>query len=52
MRSLYDGMTLTIPDAPLADELAQILRMANRGRIGARMDGLKPEDVKGLDGLY
>lgn len=52
VRSFYDGMTLTIPDAPQADEIALILCMANRGRIGARVGGLKPEDVKGQDGLY
>ena len=52
VRSFYDGMTLTLHDAPHADEIALILCMANRGRIGARVGGLKPEDVKGLDGLY
>ena len=52
VRSFYDGMTLTLHDAPMADEIALILCMANRGRIGARVGGLKPEDVKGQDGLY
>jgi hypothetical protein len=52
VRSFYDGMTLTLHDAPLADEIALILCMVNRGRIGARVGGLQPEDVKGLDGLY
>ena len=52
VRSFYDGMTLTLHDAPLADEIALILCMANRGRIGARVGGHRPEDIKGLDGLY
>lgn len=52
VRSFYDGMTLTLHDAPHADEIALILCMANRGRIGARVGGLRPEDVKGTDGLY
>lgn len=52
VRSFYDGMTLVLVDAPMADEIALILCMANRGRIGARVGGLRPEDVKGEDGLY
>lgn len=52
VRSFYDGMTLTLDDAPAANEIALILCFANRGRINARVGGLKPEDVKGLDGLY
>ena len=52
VRSFYDGMTLTLHDAPQADEIALILCMANRGRLGARVGGLRPEDVKGQDGLY
>jgi hypothetical protein len=51
VRSFYDGMTLTLPDAPAADEIALVLCLANRGRINARVGGLKPEDVKGQDGL-
>ena len=51
VRSFYDGMTLTLHDAPAPDEIALILCLANRGRIGARVGGLRPEDVKGVDGL-
>lgn len=51
VRSFYDGMTLTLHDAPAADEIALIVCLANRGRIGARVGGLRPEDVKGVDGL-
>ncbi len=51
VRSFYDGITLTLPDAPLPDEIALIAGFSNRGRVGARVGGLKPEAVKGLDGL-
>lgn len=51
VRSFYDGITLTLHDAPLPDEIAIIAGLANRGRIGARVGGLRPEDVKGVDGL-
>ena len=51
VRSFYDGISLTLHDAPAADEIALIVGLANRGRIGARVGGLRPEDVKGADGL-
>jgi hypothetical protein len=51
VRSHYDGMTVLLPDAPLPDEVAVIFCVANRGRIGARVGGLKFEDMKGEDGL-
>ncbi len=51
VRSHYDGMTVTLADAPLPDEIAVIICLANRGRINARVGGLKYEDMKGEDGL-
>ncbi len=51
VRSHYDGMTLTLHDAPLPDEIAVILCYANRGRLNARVGGLRYEDAKGEDGL-
>ena len=51
VRSHYDGMTLVLPDAPWPDEIAVVFCVANRGRIGARVGGLKFEDMKGEDGL-
>ena len=51
VRSHYDGLTLTLHDAPLADEAALIVAVANRGRIHARVGGLKAGDIKGQDGL-
>lgn len=51
VRSHYDGMTIAMPDAPLPHEIAVIFCIANRGRINARVGGLKFEDMKGVDGL-
>lgn len=51
VRSHYDGVTLTLHDAPQPNELAVIVALANRGRIGARVGGLRAQDVKGVDGL-
>lgn len=51
VRSHYDGMTLTLPETPLPDEVAVIVCLANRGRPNARVGGLKYEDIKGEDGL-
>ena len=51
VRSHYDGITITLHDAPLADEIAVIIALANRGRLNARVGGLRFEDVKGQDGL-
>jgi hypothetical protein len=51
VRSHYDGMTITLHDAPQPDEVVIILCLANRGRLNARVGGLKYEDVKGQDGL-
>jgi hypothetical protein len=51
VRSHYDGMSVTLPDAPMPDEIAVIFCVANRGRINARVGGLKLSDAKGQDGL-
>lgn len=51
VRSHYDGMTITLHDAPQPDEVAIILCLANRGRLNARVGGVKFEEVKGQDGL-
>jgi hypothetical protein len=51
VRSHYDGMTLTLHDAPLPDEIALIVGLANRGRLNARVGGLRYEQLKGEDGL-
>jgi hypothetical protein len=52
VRSHYDTMTVAIPDAPAPDEVVVIVVAATRGRINARLGGLKYEDIKGEDGLH
>jgi hypothetical protein len=51
VRSHYDGMTVSFADSPMPDEIAVIICVANRGRIGARVGGLKAEEILGQDGL-
>jgi hypothetical protein len=51
VRSHLDGMTFTLSDAPLADEIAIISCVANRGRLNSRLGGLLKEDIEGKDGL-
>jgi amino acid synthesis protein len=51
VRSHYDGMTITLPDAPLPHQIAVIVCIANRGRLRARVGGLRYEDIRGEDGL-
>jgi hypothetical protein len=51
VRSHYDGMTVTLPGAPLPDEIAVIFCVANRGRLNARVGGLKVTEIVGNDGL-
>ena len=51
VRSHYDGMTITLHDCPLPDEIAIIAVYATRGRPHHRVGGLAASDVKGVDGL-
>ena len=51
VRSHYDGITVTLPDAPLPDEIAIICAFANRGRPNHRVGGLTASEIKGIDGL-
>ena len=51
VRSHYDGITITIPDAPLPNEIAVICAYANRGRPNHRVGGLAAGEIKGIDGL-
>jgi Amino acid synthesis len=51
VRSHYDAVTASVPDAPRVDEIVVGLAITNRGRINARLGGLRKEDVKGEDGL-
>lgn len=51
VRSHYDGITVTLPDAPLPDEIAIIAAYASRGRPNHRVGGPKASEITGLDGL-
>jgi len=51
VRSHYDGISLTLPDAPLPDEIAVICAYANRERLNSRVGGLAKDEIKGIDGL-
>ena len=51
VRSHYDAITVSVADAPLDDEILVGLAVTNRGRINARLGGLRKEDVRGEDGL-
>ncbi|MEM6581393.1 MAG: amino acid synthesis family protein [Pseudomonadota bacterium] len=51
VRSHYDAMSITLPDAPLADEIAVICCFANRGRPHHRVGGPSTADIIGQDGL-
>lgn len=51
VRSHLDGMTFTLSDSPLPNEIALISCIANRGRLNSRLGGLLKEDMEGKDGL-
>lgn len=51
VRSHYDAMSITLHDAPLADEIAVICCFANRGRLNHRVGGLAKSEAQGEDGL-
>lgn len=51
VRSHYDGISLTLPDAPLPDEIAIICAYANRERLNSRVGGLSKDKITGSDGL-
>ncbi|MBI1169908.1 amino acid synthesis family protein [bacterium] len=51
VRSHFDAMTVTVPDAPKPDEIVFVLAMSCGGRVHSRMGGLEVWQVKGEDGL-
>jgi hypothetical protein len=51
VRSHYDTVSVTFNDAPSRDEVLVVWAFATRGRLNARLGGLKASEVKGLDGL-
>ena len=51
VRSHFDAVTISVPDAPGADELLLALAVTNAGRPHARVGGLAAADAVGEDGL-
>jgi hypothetical protein len=51
VRSHYDTVTVSFSDAPNRDELLVIWAFATRGRLQARLGGLRAANIKGQDGL-
>jgi|APGre2960657373_1045057.scaffolds.fasta_scaffold100465_2 hypothetical protein len=51
VRSHYDTITATFADAPSPDEIVVIFAVASRGRLHARLGGLKSTEIVGNDGL-
>jgi len=51
VRSHYDTMTVTFPDAPNSDEILVIFAVATRGRLHARLGGLTADRIERKDGL-
>ena len=51
VRSHFDAMTVSVPDAPRRDEIVYALVMTCGPRIHARVGGLEADDVTGEDGL-
>jgi hypothetical protein len=51
VRSHFDGIRVTINDAPRADEIMVAVAVTDSGRPLARIGGLKATEVEGRDGL-
>lgn len=51
VRSRFDCITISVADAPRANEVVFALAMARGGRIHSRMGGLEVWQVTGQDGL-
>ncbi|KIZ47801.1 MULTISPECIES: amino acid synthesis family protein [Rhodopseudomonas] len=51
VRSHYDTITAQFPDGPSSDEVIVAFAVASRGRLHARLGGLRAEEIRGEDGL-
>jgi hypothetical protein len=51
VRSHYDGMTITLHDAPLEDEIVVICCVSNGPRLNERVGGPSADSIIGEDGL-
>lgn len=52
VRSHYDTVTVTFTDSPGPDEVIVAVAVATRGRLHARLGGLKADEILGTDGLH
>ncbi|NQV06372.1 amino acid synthesis family protein [bacterium] len=52
VRSFYDTMTVSVPDAPGPNEVVIVIVGVNRGRPNFRLGGLLLENMIGEDGLH
>lgn len=51
VRSHYDSMCVSVPDAPQPGEIVIVLVLTSSGRPLARDSGLRKDQVKGTDGV-
>ncbi len=51
VRSHYDTITAQFSDGPSADEVIVVFAFATRGRLHARLGGLRADAIGGQDGL-
>jgi len=51
VRSHFDGMTVSVNDAPKTDEILVAVAVTDGGRPHPRVGGLKKQEMKGEDGL-
>lgn len=47
VRSHYDAITISLPDAPRPDEIVVVAAVASAGRVNARVGGMTADDVRG-----
>lgn len=52
VRSHYDTVTVSFTDTPGPDEVVVIFAVATRGRLHARLGGIKADEIQGQDGLH
>lgn len=51
VRSHYDTVSMSFADAPSPDEVVIAVAVATRGRLHARLGGIKVSEIVGADGL-
>ena len=52
VRSHYDTVSVMFADAPNRDEVIIAFAFASRGRLHARLGGIKASEIQGRDGLH